>query len=51
MSAILFVNPFDLVKNRMQMSGAEGAAREYKTSFHALTTIFHKEGIRGLYAG
>jgi hypothetical protein len=27
-----------------------GAATEYKTSFHALTTIFRNEGIRVLYA-
>ncbi len=51
MSATLFMNPMDLVKNRMQMSGVEGAAREHKTSFHALITIFRNEGILGLYAG
>ena len=51
MTATLFVNPMDLVKNRMQMSGAGGAAKEYKTSFDALTTIFRKEGFRGIYAG
>ncbi|CAF0795125.1 unnamed protein product [Adineta steineri] len=50
MSATMFVNPLDLVKNRMQMSGAEGSIREYKTTFHAITTIFRNEGIRGLYA-
>jgi solute carrier family 25 (mitochondrial oxoglutarate transporter), member 11 len=51
MGATLFVNPMDLVKNRMQMSGIGGAAKEYKNSFHALTTIFRKEGFRGIYAG
>jgi solute carrier family 25 oxoglutarate transporter 11 len=51
MSATMFVNPMDLIKNRMQMSGAEGAVREYKSTFHAFKTIFRNEGIRGLYAG
>jgi len=51
MAATLFVHPMDVVKNRMQMSGEGGAAKEYKTSFHALTTIFRKEGLRGIYSG
>jgi solute carrier family 25 oxoglutarate transporter 11 len=51
MTATLFVHPMDVVKNRMQMSGEGGAAKEYKTSFHALTTIFRKEGLRGIYSG
>lgn len=51
MAATLFVHPMDVVKNRMQMSGVGGAAKEYKTSFHALSTIFGKEGLRGIYAG
>ena len=51
MTATLFVNPMDLVKNRMQMSGAGGGAKEHKTSFHALTSIFRKEGFKGIYAG
>ncbi|UJR32199.1 hypothetical protein I4U23_019664 [Adineta vaga] len=51
MTATLFVHPMDVVKNRMQMSGVGGAAKEYKTSFHALTTIFGKEGLRGIYSG
>ncbi|UJR14576.1 hypothetical protein I4U23_001572 [Adineta vaga] len=50
MSATMIVNPLDLVKNRMQMSGAEGATREYRSTFHAITTIIRNEGIRGLYA-
>jgi len=51
MTATLFVHPMDVVKNRMQLSGEGGAAREHKTSFHALTNIFRKEGFRGIYAG
>ncbi|CAF0743799.1 unnamed protein product [Adineta ricciae] len=50
MSATMIVNPFDLVKNRMQMSGIEGGVREYRTSFHAIRVILHNEGVRGLYA-
>ncbi len=33
------------------MSGEGGAAREHKTSFHALAKIFRIEGVRGIYAG
>uniref|UniRef100_A0A3P9DUM0 Solute carrier family 25 member 11 n=1 Tax=Maylandia zebra TaxID=106582 RepID=A0A3P9DUM0_9CICH len=35
MGATVFVQPLDLVKNRMQLSGQGTKAREYKTSFHA----------------
>ncbi|XP_055329214.1 mitochondrial 2-oxoglutarate/malate carrier protein-like [Paramacrobiotus metropolitanus] len=49
--ATLVVHPLDLVKNRMQLSGEGGAAREHKTSFHAIGNIARKEGVLGLYAG
>lgn len=51
MTATLFVHPMDIVKNRMQMSGEGGGAREHKTSLHALRSIFLKEGFTGIYAG
>ncbi|CAF3782584.1 unnamed protein product [Adineta steineri] len=51
MGATLFVHPMDLVKNRMQISGEGGGVKEYRTSYHALTTIFRKEGFRGIYSG
>ncbi|XP_066994538.1 mitochondrial 2-oxoglutarate/malate carrier protein [Anabrus simplex] len=51
MGATCFVQPLDLVKNRMQLSGMGGAAREYKTSFHAFAGILRKEGIVGMYTG
>ncbi|CAF2194746.1 unnamed protein product [Rotaria magnacalcarata] len=51
MTATLFVHPMDIVKNRMQMSGEGGGAREHKTSFHALRAIFRNEGFAGVYAG
>ncbi|CAF0738081.1 unnamed protein product [Rotaria sordida] len=51
MAASLFVHPMDVVKNRMQMSGEGGAAREHKTSFHALRGIYRAGGLGGIYAG
>jgi len=51
MGATCFVQPLDLVKNRMQLSGAGGAAKEYKTSFHAIQGILKNEGIIGMYSG
>jgi solute carrier family 25 oxoglutarate transporter 11 len=51
MSATLFVQPLDLIKNRMQLSGVGGAKKEYKTSFHAFRGILQKEGFFALYNG
>lgn len=51
MGATLFVQPFDLVKSRMQISGEGGAVREHKTSFHAFIRILRSEGFFGIYAG
>lgn len=51
MGATVFVQPLDLVKNRMQLSGEGAKTREYKTSFHALTSILRAEGLRGIYTG
>ncbi|KAF0302613.1 Mitochondrial 2-oxoglutarate/malate carrier protein [Amphibalanus amphitrite] len=51
MAATMFVQPLDLLKNRMQMSGMGGAAREHKTSFHFARAIVLKEGVRGMYSG
>ncbi|XP_054267679.1 mitochondrial 2-oxoglutarate/malate carrier protein-like [Macrosteles quadrilineatus] len=50
MTATLFVQPLDLVKNRMQLSGTDGK-KEYKTSFHAFRAILQKEGFVGVYSG
>ncbi|KAI6184509.1 hypothetical protein M3Y97_00604100 [Aphelenchoides bicaudatus] len=46
MGATLFVQPLDLVKNRMQLSN-----KEYKSSFHALRSIIANEGAFNLYKG
>lgn len=51
MSATVFVQPLDLVKNRMQMSGVGGKSREYKTSFHVIRSIIQKEGVFAVYNG
>lgn len=51
MAATVFVQPLDLVKNRMQLSGEGAKTKEYKTSFHAVGSILKKEGVRGIYTG
>uniref|UniRef100_A0A7E5A2B5 Mitochondrial 2-oxoglutarate/malate carrier protein n=1 Tax=Panagrellus redivivus TaxID=6233 RepID=A0A7E5A2B5_PANRE len=50
MGATMFVQPLDLVKNRMQLSGTAGK-KEYRSSFHALRTIVANEGIFSVYNG
>ncbi|KAL3862102.1 hypothetical protein ACJMK2_008095 [Sinanodonta woodiana] len=51
MTATLFVQPLDLVKNRMQLSGEGGRAKEHKTSLHAIKSILKNEGFKGMYTG
>ncbi|GFG31791.1 hypothetical protein Cfor_04228 [Coptotermes formosanus] len=51
MGATCVVQPLDLVKNRMQLSGEGGKAREYKTSFHAIQGIIKNEGVLAMYTG
>jgi len=51
MGATVFVQPLDLVKNRMQLSGAGGGKKEYRTSFHAFQSILRNEGIVAMYSG
>jgi len=51
MGATVFVQPLDLVKNRMQLAGQGSTAKEYKTSFHALASILKNEGVGGVYTG
>lgn len=51
MGATVFVQPLDLVKNRMQLAGQGTKAREYKTSFHCLFSILKNEGVPGVYTG
>jgi len=51
MGATLFVQPMDLIKNRMQLSGVGGAAKEHKNTLHAVRSIIVNEGIKGIYSG
>jgi len=51
MGATMFVQPLDLVKNRMQLSGVGGTKKLYKNTFHALSTILKTEGVTGIYSG
>uniref|UniRef100_A0A914E2Y3 Mitochondrial 2-oxoglutarate/malate carrier protein n=2 Tax=Acrobeloides nanus TaxID=290746 RepID=A0A914E2Y3_9BILA len=50
MGGTLFVQPLDLVKNRMQLSGTTGK-KEYRSSLHALRTIIASEGVFAVYNG
>ncbi|KAB2013595.1 hypothetical protein ERO13_D09G148700v2 [Gossypium hirsutum] len=44
--------PIDLVRRRMQLEGAAGRARVYKTGLTGtFRHIIHSEGLRGLYRG
>merc|ERR1719427_239203 len=47
MGATCFVQPLDLVKNRMQVA----TSKEHKTSLHVIRHIIKSEGIPALYAG
>mmetsp|Transcript_15891 Transcript_15891/g.28508 ORF Transcript_15891/g.28508 Transcript_15891/m.28508 type:complete len:297 (-) Transcript_15891:543-1433(-) len=50
--AICVVNPFDVVKSRLQVQGEMGAGNKaYSGVFSALADIGKREGIRGLYKG
>jgi len=51
MTATCVVQPVDLIKTRMQLSGEMGKAPAYKSSFHAFSVIARTEGVRNLYKG
>ena len=51
MGATVVVQPLDLLKNRMQLSGEGGAARAHRTVFHAGVSVFKSQGVPGLYKG
>uniref|UniRef100_A0A915IHE1 ADP/ATP translocase n=1 Tax=Romanomermis culicivorax TaxID=13658 RepID=A0A915IHE1_ROMCU len=51
MCATVVVQPLDLVKNRMQLSGVGGKASEYKNSLHCLKSIIRNEGFTAIYNG
>ncbi|XP_063716634.1 mitochondrial 2-oxoglutarate/malate carrier protein-like [Symsagittifera roscoffensis] len=49
--ATVIVQPMDLVKNRMQVSGEGGGAKTHKSSFHAIRNILANEGFLAFYNG
>lgn len=51
MGATCFVQPLDLVKTRMQISGAGGAKKEYSGTLDACVKIIRNEGVTGIYKG
>ncbi|RZF47237.1 hypothetical protein LSTR_LSTR004946 [Laodelphax striatellus] len=51
MGATLFVQPLDLLKNRMQLSGMGADAKVKKTSIQMFGEILKTEGITGMYSG
>lgn len=51
MGATCVVQPLDLVKTRMQISGSGGTEKLYKNSFDCLTSVIRNEGVLALYKG
>uniref|UniRef100_A0A1B6EEB9 Mitochondrial carrier protein n=1 Tax=Clastoptera arizonana TaxID=38151 RepID=A0A1B6EEB9_9HEMI len=51
MGSTLVVQPIDVIKNRMQLSGEGGVKREHTNSYRALGNIIQKEGFAALYHG
>lgn len=51
MGATVFVQPLDLVKTRLQISGQGGSTKEYTSTFDAFSKIIRREGITSLYKG
>ncbi|XP_058467015.1 mitochondrial 2-oxoglutarate/malate carrier protein-like [Malaya genurostris] len=49
--ATCVVQPLDLVKTRMQISGLGGAVKEYNNTFDAIAKIIRREGALALYKG
>lgn len=47
----LCIHPADVIKVRLQVSGAGGTAARYTGPYHALRTVAAEEGIAGLYSG
>lgn len=51
MGATVFVQPLDLIKTRLQISGQGGSAKEFTGTFDAFSKIIKKEGVRAVYKG
>uniref|UniRef100_A0A6M2DU45 Mitochondrial 2-oxoglutarate/malate carrier protein n=1 Tax=Xenopsylla cheopis TaxID=163159 RepID=A0A6M2DU45_XENCH len=50
MMATVFVQPLDLIKNRMQLSGAAGG-KQYTSTFDCASAIIRTEGVAAVYSG
>lgn len=51
MGATCVVQPLDLIKTRLQISGQGGTAKEYTSTFDAFSKIVKREGFTKLYSG
>lgn len=51
MGATIVVQPLDLIKTRLQISGQGGTAKEFTGAFDAIGKIVKREGFRALYKG
>ena len=51
MGATLVVQPLDLLKNRLQLTGEGGGEKMYKNTFDAFLKIARAEGILGMWNG
>ncbi len=49
--ATLIVQPLDLIKTRLQLSGEGGGARAHKSTLHAISNVVRSEGLVNLYNG
>ena len=43
--------PLDVLRRRFQINTMSGMGYQYKSIWHAISTIFAQEGVRGLYKG
>lgn len=46
-----FSYPLDTIRHRMQLQGISAGIPRYETTWHAFTTIYSREGLRGFFRG
>jgi solute carrier family 25 oxoglutarate transporter 11 len=51
MMATLFVQPLDLVKNRMQLQGVGAKSAARKSTFSVIQSVVKEEGLFAMYTG
>jgi solute carrier family 25 oxoglutarate transporter 11 len=49
--ATLIVQPLDLIKTRLQLSGELGGARAHRSTLHAIANVVRTEGVLNMYNG